>query len=348
MKNHNKTTSERKKDHIELCLNESVLFNEKTSGFEKYDFDHFAITEVDYNKINLTTKFFGTQINYPFLISCMTGGTSEAKSINSNLAIVANELGIPIGVGSQRQALEDLSYHDSYKIIRHNAKSVPVLGNIGAAQIASMKNLDQVKYLIDLVEADVMVIHINPAQEIIQENGDTSFKGLIKNIHKITKEIKIPFIAKEVGSGINKKAARILLENGIRGIDVAGAGGTSWTAVEIMNKENDINNEFWNWGLPTSYCIKEVNKLKKKHYFTLIASGGITNGFDIAKSLILGADISASARPILLSIVNDGVDKTIIKIKEMFDDVKKIMFLTDSTNIKELKKTRLIKKEELY
>ncbi len=348
MLNQNENTSERKKDHIDLCLNESVVFNNKTNGFEKYDFDHFALTEIDYNKIDLTTKFFGKKIKYPFLISCMTGGTGEAKNINSNLAIVANELGIPIGVGSQRQALEDSTFHESYKIIKQNANKVPVLGNIGAAQVACLISNDTIKYLVDLIEAEAMVIHLNPVQELFQKNGETNFTGLLKKIKKLTREINIPFIAKEVGAGINRKAARLLIENGIRGIDIAGAGGTSWSAVEMKRNNSEIETEFWNWGLPTSYCIKETAKLKKKNFFTLIASGGITNGFELAKSIILGADIAASARPILKSIVNNGVDATISEIDKMFENVKKVMYLTGASNIKELKKTRLIKKEELY
>lgn len=342
------TTSERKKDHIDLCLNESVVFNNKTNGFDKYHFDHFAATEIDYNEIDLSSKFFGKKITYPFLISCMTGGTDEANAINANLAVIANETGIPIGVGSQRQALENSSFHKSYKVIRQNAKSVPVLGNIGAAQISELKHNDSIKFLIDLVEADAMVIHLNAAQEVVQEKGEPNFKGLLKKINKLTKEISIPFIVKEVGAGINKKSAKLLLDNGIRGIDVAGAGGTSWTAVEFKRNNSPNENELWNWGLPTTYCIKEVNKLKKKYYFTLIASGGITNGFEIAKALIFGADITASARPILISVVNNGIEKTINEIHYMFENVKKVMYLNGASNIKELKKCRLIKTEDIY
>lgn len=340
-------TSQRKKDHIDLCLNEDVEFKSKTNGFEKYDFLHNALAEVSYDEITLKSKFFGNKIKYPFLISCMTGGTIEAESINAKLAVAANQLGIPIGVGSQRQALENTEFHESFKIIRKNAPEVPVLGNIGAAQVAALNDVSKIQMLADLIEADAMVIHINPLQELIQKKGEPDFSGLLKNIEKITKKIKIPVIAKEVGAGINKSAAKKLLEAGVRGIDVAGAGGTSWSGVEYLrNKENE--NQFWDWGIPTTYCIKDVKKLKKSHYFTLIASGGISSGEEIAKSIALGADLAASARPILLAVTSGGVEGVVNQIDSWFETVKKIMYLTGAKNIDNLKKVKIIRKEELY
>lgn len=340
-------TSKRKKEHIELCLNEDVGFKNKTNGFDKYEFIHSAVTEINYEEIDLSTKFFGSKISLPFLISCMTGGTIEAQSINANLATAANEIGIPIGVGSQRQALENSKYHISYKIIRKNAPDVPVLGNIGAAQAADKNNLDKIQMLIDLIEADALVIHLNPLQELIQKNGEPDFSGLLKNIEKIAKKIKLPIIAKEVGSGINKSSARKLLEVGVRGIDVAGAGGTSWSGVEYLRNKDSIN-QFWDWGLPTTYCIKDVNKLKKSNYFTLIASGGISSGEEIAKAIALGADLTASARPVLKEISVNGIEGVKYLINSWFDTVKKIMYLTGVNNIDELKKIKLLRKEELY
>jgi isopentenyl-diphosphate delta-isomerase len=163
-------TSKRKKDHINICVTKDVGFKTKTNGFENYVFDHYALTEVDYDKIDLSTRFFTKKINLPFLISCMTGGTSEAEKINEKLAVAANELNIPIGVGSQRQALENKNFHSSYKTIRKNAGNVPVIGNIGAAQIVKSKNVvDEIKLLIDLVEADAMAVHFNPLQELLQK-----------------------------------------------------------------------------------------------------------------------------------------------------------------------------------
>lgn len=340
-------TTKRKKEHIQICLKKNIEFD-RSNGFENYEFPHNAITEVKINEIDLTTKFFTKKIEYPFLISCMTGGTAEAEKINEKLAIVASELNIPIGVGSQRQALEDKNYHSTYKVVRTNAKNVPVLGNIGAAQVANSKKIiDEIKFLVDLIEAEAMVIHLNPLQELFQPNGDTNFKGLLKNIEKLTSNLKIPFIAKEVGSGISKDVAKKLLNVGVKGIDVAGAGGTSWAKVEML-RNNQHDDFFANWGLPTSYCLRTVSKLKSNHKFILISSGGINNSVDIAKSFALGADLAASARIILKQLFNSDIEGVINFIDNLFDDVKKIMYLTGCKTIKDLQKIKLIKKVELF
>ncbi len=340
--------SQRKKEHIALCLTGEVSFKSKTTGFENYDFKHYAITEVDLRKISFNTDFFGKKINYPFLISCMTGGVSEAENINMQLAVAANELNIPVGVGSQRQALENKTYHQSYKALRKNAPSIPVLGNIGAAQIAKLKNLDQVRLLAELVNADVMVIHVNPLQELLQYKGQPDFSGFIKALEKLVRFLDIPVVVKEVGAGISKKAASRLLNIGVKGIDVAGAGGTSWAGVEILRNKSDKGSEFWDWGLPTSYCLRTVGKLKNKFDFMLIGSGGINNAADAAKAFALGADITASARIILQVLDKSGVEGVVQLIKDWFETIKHVMYLTGSNSIEELKDGKLIRKEKFF
>lgn len=348
MKNNDTATSKRKREHIELCLTNEVAFKNKTNGFDKYDFVHYAITEVDISKINFETKFLKKKINYPFLISCMTGGVDAAENINARLSLAANELNIALGVGSQRQALENKSFHHTYKVIRKNAPNIPILGNIGSAQIAEMKTFESVKYLADLIEADGMVIHINPLQELMQPEGDVVQKGLLKNIKKLVKYLNVPVFVKEVGSGISQITVEKLLDAGVKGIDVAGAGGTSWAGVEILRNNGNSTNEFWDWGLPTSYCIKEIHRLKKKYKFTLIGSGGINSGYDAAKAFALGADLTASARIILQELNKNGSDGVIELITNWFDTVRKIMYLTGSSSLSELKKNKLIEKEKLY
>jgi isopentenyl-diphosphate delta-isomerase len=341
------TTSERKKEHLELCVTDDVAFKNKSTGFENYEFLHDAITEVDIDRINFETKFLKKKISYPFLISCMTGGVSAAESINARLSIAANELDIALGVGSQRQALEDKSFHHTYKIIRKNAPTIPILGNIGGPQIAGMKNFKSVQYLVDLIEADGMVIHVNPVQELMQPEGDIFQKGLLKNIKKLVKFLNVPVLVKEVGAGISGFAAKRLLDTGVKGIDVAGAGGTSWSGVEILRSNGNKNSEFWDWGLPTSYCIKQVSKLKKNYKFTLIGSGGVNSGFDAAKAFALGADIVASARKILITLDKYKVEGVINLVKDWFEMVGKIMYLTGSSTLRELRKNKLIEKENL-
>ena len=339
-------TSERKKEHIQLCLTDKVAFK-KSNGFDDYDFEHFAITEVNYAKIDLTTKFLKKEISLPFLISCMTGGTTEAERINEQLAIAAKELNIPIGVGSQRQALEDNKLYSTYEVVRKNAGKVPILGNIGAAQVAASKNIvGDFKFMMELIEADAMVVHINPLQELLQTEGEPNFTGLLKNLEKVIAKTSVPVICKEVGSGISKKAAKHLLEIGVHGIDVAGAGGTSWAAVELLrNKKTDAY--FSEWGLPTSYCVRTVAELKSKYNFKMIASGGINSGIDVAKALALGADITASARILLQEVMKNDVQGVVELIREWFELVRKIMYLTGCSNIKQLTKNGLKRKEDL-
>lgn len=339
--------SKRKKEHIDLCMTDDVSFKTKTSGFEKYEFIHNAITEVDLSKISFRTKLFSYHIEYPFIISCMTGGTSEAELINERLSNVAQYLKIPIGVGSQRQALEDEKYHNSYKIIRKNSSAVPVFGNIGAAQLVQSKELKAILKLIDMLEADAFYIHLNPLQELLQKEGEPHFTGLLKKLEKLVSKSKVPIFIKEVGSGISKSAAIKLLETGVKGIDVAGAGGTSWAGVEIL-RNKETQNPFWDWGLPTAYCLKEIYPLKKKFNFLLIGSGGINSAHDLAAAFALGSDLTASARIILQTLINNGEESVIALIKDWFDYLKKVMFLTGSKNLNELKKGKIIRKEFLF
>jgi isopentenyl-diphosphate delta-isomerase len=341
------STIQRKKDHIELCLTDNVNFKDKSNGFDHYDFKHYAITEVEKDKIDFTTTFLKKKINYPFLISCMTGGTTESESINARLAEVANEINIPMGVGSQRQVLENKDYNESYKVIRRKAPTIPILGNIGASQIIKMNNYDQVQGIVDLIEADALVVHLNASQELIQFNGEPDFSGLLRKLEKLVKKINVPIIAKEVGAGISKEPAAKLLGIGIKGIDVAGAGGTSWSAVEILRSKGKADNYFWDWGLPTSYCIKEVFKLKKDHKFLLIGSGGINNPFDAAKAFALGADIIASAKLILQELYKNGEMGIRDLIISWFEIIRNIMFLTGSNKINELR-YKIILKEKLF
>lgn len=337
--------SNRKSEHIKLCLTDNVSFRQKTTGFENYDFIHSAITEVDITKISFQQKLFGKKINYPFLISCMTGGTNEAENINSMLAEVAEDLKIPIGVGSQRQALENAYFHNTYKVIRNKAKNVPVLGNIGAAQLVHL-NVKDIQNLVDMLEADAFVVHLNPLQELLQPEGEPYFVGLLKKLESICKKLSVPVIAKEVGSGIDKISAKKLLDVGVKGIDVAGAGGTSWAGVELIRK-NEIENPFWDWGLPTSYCIRTVNELKRKYKFLLIGSGGINSATDMVKAFALGSDLTASARIILQKLLKENQQQVKEMIEGWFEYLKQVMFLTNSQTLSEFRKNKIQKKESL-
>jgi isopentenyl-diphosphate delta-isomerase len=347
MKSTKKNISDRKSEHVKLCLTDKVSYK-KSNGFDFYDFIHFAATDIEYDKIELSQKIFNKTIDYPFFISCMTGGYKGSLKINSELAKLASILKIPVGVGSQRQAIENDSYKETYKIIRENNRDGLVFGNIGVPQIVkSEKPIELIKELIDLIEADAMVIHVNPLQELFQAEGELNFHGFLNKLNQITSKIKTPIIIKEVGSGIDSNSAKLFLECGAKGIDVAGAGGTSWSKVEIERNKDSVP-EFWSeWGLRTSYCLRTTATLKKEYKFILMASGGISNSHDFAKSIALGADLSGSARFILKNIIENGIDNTKNMLLLWMDDLKKIMFLTGSKNLKDLRKDKIKKAEDL-
>lgn len=347
MNHNNENIANRKREHLKLCASDNVAFKNKSSGFEHYEFNHFAASEVDISRLDLTTNFLGHKISAPFLISCMTGGTDEADNINLQLARVAKQLNIPLGIGSQRYALNSNKFKRVFKDVKKAAGNAPVLSNIGAAQICSEKNISVFQKIVDDVEAAALVVHLNPLQELLQREGDPNFTGLKKQLKKIIKKISVPVIIKEVGSGISKECAMEMLDCGAAGIDVSGAGGTSWAGVEILRNNSD-DYSFWDWGLPTSRCIRTVHSLKGKYKFLLIGSGGITNGIELGKAIALGADIAASARTVLNFLLRGGEEFVVASLNEWFDTLKKIMFLTDSKNFKSLKKNKLIRREELF
>ena len=198
------------------------------------------------------------------------------------------------------------------------------------------------------IEADVFVIHLNPLQELIQKEGTPNFKGLLKSLQQLIKKSNVPVIIKEIGAGISANVAAKLLDTGVKGIDVAGAGGTSWAGIEILRNKSNTNYYFWDWGLPTSYCLKENMQLKKDYKFALIGSGGINSAIDAAKALALGADYVASARTILKELDKNGLEGVISLVTDWFETIKKIMFLTGSKSLKELRKNKILRRELLY
>ncbi len=342
-------TVQRKIEHIELCLNSEVEYV-KSNGFEKYEFIHSAVTSVDFNRITFSTDFIDKKIRYPMIISSMTGGANESLNINKKLAELASEINIPIGVGSQRQLLESDRFVDSFKILRQIAKDVPIISNIGISEIIKLykqNDLNKVNKIVEILESDALYVHLNPAQELFQVEGNRDFSCSMESLEALITKLNIPIFVKEVGNGIEYNSAKSLLEIGVKGIDVAGSGGTNWQLIE-MKRSGSVHQEFLEWGVPTTYCIKSVHKLKKEFDFYLIGSGGIKNGVDIAKAFALGADFTASANIILKSIVNSGIDTTIKMIMDWFEDVKRIMFLTNSQTVYDLRNEKLKKIEELF
>lgn len=292
----------RKADHIRICLEEDVSGQGITSGLEHYRFVHQALPEIDLRSVDTGLQIWGKSMRVPLLISSMTGGAPRAEEINRNLAITAQELGLAMGVGSQRAALKNPDVASTYKV-RQFAPDVPLFANLGAVQLNYSYGIDECRRAVEMVEADALILHLNAMQEAVQPGGDTDFAGLAGKIAQVCRLLDVPVIAKEVGWGISAEAAQMLWEAGVAAIDVAGAGGTSWSQVEKyrISEEHDrlVAEAFAGWGIQTAVSLVTVRDAGVPAGCKLFASGGIRNGVDAAKALALGADLAGIARPFL-------------------------------------------------
>ncbi len=340
---------DRKDEHILLTSTKNVESNEST-WFEHIKFVHNSLPEINLDDIILSCDFLGKSISAPIIIGAMTGGTEVSKKINIFLAKAAEKYKIPMMVGSQRVILKHPETKDTFSTVRENAPSIPIVGNIGIAQVASSENFNYVEELIKNIDADALAIHLNVIQEVIQPEGDKIFAGAIKKIHDLKNQYSIPIIIKETGCGISREVAIKLVEIGIDAIDVSGVGGTSWVAVEYYRAKKqksqsrmDLGKLFWDWGIPTAASIIEVNSVVKNNVskIKVIGSGGIRSGFDIAKALRLGANYAAIARQFLIGSLEgqESVDQFIEKI---MNELKITMLLTGSKDINELAKTPVV------
>ncbi len=341
-----RTTTSRKRDHVELTVKKDVAFRSKTAGFEEWEFVHNALPEIDLADVDPSFQFLGKQLSLPLMVSCMTGGYPEAEKINRQLAEVCEEFHLAMGVGSQRQAMENSLYHRSFSVARKTAPSIPLVGNIGAPEIAQLKDVSPVLKLAELIGADAFAVHLNPLQEFLQPEGNTNFSGVLNGIELLVKKLPVPIIVKEIGAGISSSVAECLLNVGVRYIDVAGAGGTSWAGVEILRKKKGEQKEwnpFWDWGIRTTDALVDLEPLKKRFPdLTIIASGGITNGLDAAKAIALGAGMTASARPLLRTLMTGGKKELQKKIEQWKLEFRGTMFLTGSSTIQQLKDNRAL------
>lgn len=336
------TTGQRKNDHIRITLEENVDSGLRT-GLENFRFRHCAIPEFDLAKIDTSTKLFGKVISLPFLISSMTGGTKDAIRINKTLAICAEEFNLAMGVGSQRAGIEDASAMQTFKV-REFAPNILLFANLGAIQLNNNYTLEHCMRIIDSIEADALILHLNPLQEALMENGDTNFEGLLSKIELICKRLPVPVIAKEVGWGISPEVAKMLINSGVQAIDVAGAGGTSWSEVEKhrmkTEEQKEIAASYKHWGIPTADCIYGIHQDLPQ--VKLIASGGLKDGIDIAKCIALGASIGGMARQFLLAAAESKkmLSKRILILKRQFEIA---MFAVGAENISELQDNKIFR-----
>ncbi len=290
--------AQRKSDHIRINLEQDVASG-ATTGLERYRFVHQAVPELDMRAIDLSLDLFGKRLRAPLLISCMTGGTEEARLINTNLAAAAQAAGVAIGLGSMRAAVVHPELAYTFQV-RDVAPDVLLFANIGAVQLNYGFTVDQCRQAVDLIRADALVLHLNPLQEALQPEGDVNWSGLLPKIEAVARALPVPVVAKEVGWGISRQAARDLANAGVAAIDVAGAGGTSWSQVEMHRAKTEVQRRiaeaFVDWGIPTAESIRYA---REAACVPIIASGGLKNGVDGAKCLALGASMFGLARPFL-------------------------------------------------
>lgn len=340
-----KETEKRKADHIRISLNRDVQAREATAGFEDVYFVHKALPEVDKRSIDLSTTVFGHKFSAPLIAGAITGGTDEATKINATIAEAVEELGLGMGVGSQRVAIEDRLLEKTFNIVRKKAPTAFLMANIGGIQLTNGYGSQEAKKALKMIDADAIAIHLNPLQEAVQPEGQTNFRGVLKRIEEVASDLDKPVIAKETGAGISAEEAEKLEAAGTKGIDISGAGGTSWAAVEYYRangKNRDaqrrLGDTFWDWGIWTAASIVEVSQSVN---IPIIASGGIRNGLEIAKAISLGASLSSLSHPLLQAAVK-GVEETKAVFSLLMDELRTAMFLVGADSVQSLHKTPVV------
>jgi isopentenyl-diphosphate delta-isomerase len=332
----------RKADHIRINLEEDVAFKQLTTGFESYFFIHEALPDLNLEQINTTTTLLNKELQLPLLISSMTGGTAEARAINRTLAAGAQELGIAMGLGSQRAAIEDPQLADTYRV-REVAPDILLLANLGAVQLNYGYGVDECRRAVEMVEADGLILHFNVLQEAVQPEGDGNFSGLLGKVQEVCQRLNVPVIAKEVGWGFSEQTVRQLSDAGVAAIDVAGAGGTSWSQVEMhrapTTRHARVAGAFIDWGIPTAVAVQLAKKAAPQ--LPIFASGGIKSGIEIAKAIALGATVGGLAGDFLRAANTAGVEGVVELGGAIGDELRVSMFCSGAGDLSELAETPL-------
>ena len=334
-------TGKRKEDHIRICLGNKAQAKNATSGFEDIQLLHRALPEINKTKISLATTFLGKKFNAPIIVGAMTGGTEQATKINGAIAQAVENLGLGMGVGSQRAAIEDQKLEETYAITRKMAPNAFLIANLGGVQLVHGYGLKEVKKVVEMIDADAVAVHLNALQEAVQPEGQTNFKGVLAKIAQIAGAIDTPVIVKETGAGISAEDAKALENAGVKAIDVGGVGGTSFAAVEYYRstaKENLSGETFWDWGIPTAVSLIETVQTVK---LPVIASGGLRSGTDIAKALTLNASLAGISHPILQTAVK-STKETEDKLSSLIEELRNALFLVGAEKISDLAKTPIV------
>jgi isopentenyl-diphosphate delta-isomerase len=333
----------RKADHLRINLEEDVRSG-LSNGLENYSFIHQALPELDLDKVDTCLDLFSRRLAAPLLISSMTGGTQKAELINQILAEAAHEMKIAMGVGSQRAALENPQWEASFRI-RQKAPDILLFANLGAVQLNYGYGVEQCKRAVEMIEADALILHLNPLQEALQSEGETNFSDLLLKIEKVCRVLSVPVVVKEVGWGISGETAARLASAGVRAVDVAGAGGTSWSQVEMYRAKDAhdrrIAGLFREWGIPTAIAIRQVKQAAPE--LIIFASGGLLHGLDIAKCIALGATLGGMAGPFLRA-AEQSLDEVIRLIKEVNRTIRITMFAAGTSDLSALAKTKLMER----
>lgn len=333
------TIANRKDSHLS-CLS-LVECAGMSSGFEKFRFEHNALPEVDFNSIDTSTKFLGRNVDFPIIISPITGGTPKSEKINIGLAEIANDFNIGLGVGSQRIMLEDSTCASSFKI-RNYAPRILLFANLGAVQLNYGYSVDECKRAVDAIDADALMLHLNPLQEAFQPEGNVNFSNLLSKIERVCSSLDIPVVVKEVGYGISASVAKRLYNVGVKIIDVAGSGSISWTDMESARSDDIVMQRaaetFRHWGNSTAECVMSISDEIRN--MKIIASGGIKTGLDIAKAIALGADICGNASDFLAKILKSRSECENF-IETLKIELKTAMFCVGCKNLQELRSVTL-------
>ena len=335
---------QRKLDHLRICLDEDPQFPHLSTGLERYRFIHQALPEIDLDSVLLSCELLGKSLRAPLVMSCMTGGTDEAKHINMNLASAAQRMGVGMGVGSLRAALEDPSIAHTYQV-RRVAPDILLMANLGAVQLNYEYDAEHCWRAVEMIQADALVLHLNPLQECLQPEGNTNFAALLEKIEQVCLHAPVPVVVKEVGWGISTRVAEMLKKAGVAAIDVAGSGGTSWSVVERHRapdeKSASIAEAFADWGIPTADSILMARRAAPD--VKIIGSGGIRTGIDVAKVIALGADGAGIATP-LLAPAAVSADAVAAKLEEIIEELRIAMFCVGARDLRTLTDTPLLQR----
>jgi isopentenyl-diphosphate delta-isomerase len=343
------TIGRRKADHLALCATDEVAFRDKTTLLDQVRLVHDALPDLDEAAIDTSVTVLGKTLRAPIVIAAMTGGTEEAARVNRELSRIAEERGYGFGLGSQRAMFTRAETSSTYEV-RGGAPTTLVLGNLGVVQARAMSTAE-VRTVAESVGADALCIHLNPAMELVQPGGDRDFRGGLETIARLVAELPIPIVVKETGCGLSRSVGMRLRQVGVRHVDVSGAGGTSWVAVETKRAEaaNDasaraLGEALWDWGIPTAASIGCLAPLG---FESIIATGGVATGLDVARAIALGAKAAGIARPVLKALVHGGVQGAKDFLDGIERELRAVMLLTGSAGLPALQKAPRVLGSEL-